>query len=35
VHYKPLIGHVILEQSQAVVYMLGHRLIPVKRMNLK
>jgi predicted aspartyl protease len=27
--YEPLIGHVILEQSQAAVDMLGHRLIPV------
>jgi hypothetical protein len=29
------IGYVILEQSQAAVDMLGHRLIPVKRMDLK
>jgi predicted aspartyl protease len=33
--YEPLIGYVILEQSQAAVDMLGHRLIPVKRMDLK
>jgi predicted aspartyl protease len=34
-NYEPLIGYVILEQSQAAVYMLGHRLVPVKRMDLK
>ncbi len=28
--YEPLIGYVILEQCQAAVDMLGHRLIPVK-----
>ena len=33
--YEPLIGYVILEQSQAAVDMLGHRLIPVKLMDLK
>lgn len=33
--YEPLIGYVILEQSQAAVDMLGHRLILVKRMDLK
>ena len=33
--YEPLIGYVILEQSQIAVDMLGHRLIPVKRMDLK
>ena len=33
--YEPLIGYVILEQSQAAVDMLGHRLIPVGRMDLK
>ena len=33
--YKPLIGYVILEQSQAAVDVLGHRLIPVKHMDLK
>jgi hypothetical protein len=31
----PQIGYVILEQSQAAVDMLGHRLISVKRMDLK
>ncbi len=33
--YEPLIGYIILEQCQAAVDMLGHRLIPVKRMDLK
>ena len=33
--YEPLIGYIILAQSQAAVDMLGHRLIPVKRMDLK
>jgi len=33
--YEPLIGYVILEQSQAAVDTLSHRLIPVKRMDLK
>ena len=33
--YEPLIGDVILEQSQAAVDMLGHRLVAVKRMDLK
>jgi len=33
--YEPLIGYVILEQCQAAVDMLGHRLIRVKRMDLK
>ncbi len=33
--YEPLIGYVILAQSQAAVDMLGHRLIPVRRMDLK
>ena len=33
--YEPLLGYIILEQSQAAVDMLGHRLVPVKRMNLK
>lgn len=33
--YEPLIGYVILEQSQAAVDMLGHRLIQVRRMDLK
>ncbi|MEW6366117.1 MAG: aspartyl protease family protein [Acidobacteriota bacterium] len=33
--HEPLIGYVVLEQSQAAVDVLGHRLIPVKRMDLK
>jgi len=33
--YEPLIGYIILEQSQAAVDMVGHRLIHVKRMDLK
>lgn len=33
--YEPLIGYIILEQSQAAVDVLGHRLIPVDRMDLK
>jgi len=33
--YEPLLGYIILEQSQAAVDMLGQRLIHVKRMDLK
>jgi len=33
--YEPLLGYIVLEQSQAAVDMLGHRLIHVKRMDLK
>jgi len=33
--YEPLIGYIVLEQSQAAVDMLGHGLIHVKRMDLK
>ena len=33
--YEPLLGYVILEQSQAGVDMLGHRLVHIKRMDLK
>ena len=33
--YEPLLGYIILEQSQAAVDMLGHRLIHVKHMDLK
>jgi predicted aspartyl protease len=29
--YEPLIGYLVLEQSQAAVDMLGHRLVQVKR----
>jgi predicted aspartyl protease len=33
--YEPWIGYIVLEQSQAGVDMLGHRLVPVKHMDLK
>lgn len=33
--YEPLLGYLVLEQSQAAVDMLGHRLVHVKRMDLK
>ncbi len=33
--YEPLIGYIVLEQSQASVDMLGHRLVYVKRLDLK
>ena len=33
--YEPLLGYIPLEQSQAAVDMLGHRLIHVKHMDLK
>ncbi len=33
--YEPLIGYVVLEQSHAAVDMLGHRLVHVKRLDLK
>jgi predicted aspartyl protease len=33
--YEPLIGYIVLEQSQAAVDVLGHRLIHVKRLDLK
>ena len=33
--YEPLIGYIPLEQSQAAVDMLGHRLLYVKRLDLK
>lgn len=28
--YEPLVGYIVLEQSQTAVDMLGHRLVPVK-----
>jgi len=34
-NFEPLIGSIVLEQSQAAVDMLGHRLIHVKRLDLK
>jgi len=33
--YEPLIGYLVLEQSQAEVDMLSHRLIPIKYMDFK
>jgi hypothetical protein len=33
--YEPLIGYIILDQSQAAVDMLGHCLVPIKHMDLK
>ena len=33
--FEPLVGYIVLEQCQAAVDMLGHRLIHVKRMDLK
>ena len=33
--YEPLIGYIVLEQSLAGVDMLGHRLIPLKHLDLK
>ena len=31
--YEPLVGYIVLEQSQAGVDMLGHRLVPIKHMK--
>jgi predicted aspartyl protease len=33
--YEPLIGYVILAQSLARVDLVGHRLVPIKHMDLK
>ena len=33
--YEPLIGYIVLEQSQAGVDVLGNRLVPIKYMDLK
>lgn len=33
--YQPLIGYIILEQSQAAVDMLGHRLLRLKSVDLR
>jgi hypothetical protein len=33
--YEPLVGYLVLEQSQAAVDMLGHRLIHAKHLDLK
>lgn len=34
-NFEPLVGYIVLEQSQAAVDMFGHRLIHVKRLDLK
>jgi predicted aspartyl protease len=34
-NYEPLVGYIVLEQAQAAVDMFGHRLIHVKRLDLK
>ena len=34
-HYEPLIGYIPLEQAQAAVDMVGHRLVKCSRVNLK
>ena len=31
--YEPLLGYVILEQAQAAVDLVGHRLVPVKHID--
>ena len=33
--YQPLIGYIVLEQSQAAVDMLGHRLLHLKSVDLR
>lgn len=33
--YEPLVGYIVLEQCGAAVDMIGHRLVPVKYMDLK
>ena len=33
--YEPLLGYIALEQCGAAVDMIGHRLIPVKYMDMK
>ncbi len=33
--YEPLVGYIVLEQCQAAVDMLGHRLIRTRRLDLK
>lgn len=33
--YEPLLGYIVLEQSQAAVDMLGHRLVHVNRVDVK
>ena len=34
-NFEPLIGYIVLEQSQASVDMLGHRLVPNTHIDLK
>ena len=33
--FEALVGYIVLEQSQAAVDMFGHRLVHVKRLDLK
>lgn len=33
--YEPLVGYIALEQAGAAVDMLGHRLVHIKRVDLK
>ena len=33
--YEPLLGYVILEQAQAAVDLVGHRLVPVRYIDMK
>lgn len=33
--YEPLLGYIVIEQSGAAVDRIGHRLIPLKYMDLK
>jgi hypothetical protein len=33
--YEPLLGYVMLEKSKAAVDMVGHRLVPLKHLDLK
>jgi len=33
--YEPLVGYIVLEQCQAGVDMVGHRLVHIKRLDLK
>jgi predicted aspartyl protease len=33
--YEPLVGYIVLEQSQAGVDILGHRLVHIKHVDLK
>lgn len=33
--YDPLIGYIVLEQSQAAVDLVGHRLLHVRHLDLK